>query len=191
MNRGMAGLTTKYNIHFNGEEAYKEGLTKMEQSFEDDFSRQLLLHPVYKLVGEKEPVANADFDRAIEKCKKALQTKSISTKPTRKQTRSKEYKEWLNHGEWNPYIHHSWVLSAKAMFHKGDFEGAQATFSYTARRFYWIPQTVAECHIWAARCYAIQGFYYDAEASLSQIKDVTSLKTQLKYEYALAQAEIL
>ena len=191
MNRGMAGLTTKYNIHFNGEEAYKEGLMKMEQSFDDDYSRQIILHPVYKLVGEKEPVANADFDRAIEKCKKALQTKSITTKPTRKQKRSKEYKEWLNHGEWNPYIHHSWVLSGKAMFYKGDFEGAQSTFSYTARHFYWLPQTVAECHIWTARCHAVQGFYFDAEASLAQIKDVSVLNSQLKSEYALAQAEIL
>lgn len=191
MNRGMSGLTTKYNIHFNGEEAYKEGLSYIEQNFEDDYSRQLILHPVYKFVGQEQPDANASLDRAIDKCKKALQTKSISDKPKRKQTKSKEYKEWLNHGEWNPYIHHSWVLSGKAMFYKGDFDGAQATFSYTARHFYWLPQTVAECHIWSARCFAVQGYYFDAEATLSRVIDPSSLKSQLKYEYALAQAEIL
>jgi len=191
MNRGMAGLTTKYNIHFNGEEAYKEGLAYMEQNFEDDYSRQLMLHPVYQYVGKEEQGSNASLNRAIEKCKKALQQKSLTTKPKRKETKSKEYKEWLNHGEWNPFIHNAWVLSAKAMFYNGDFEGAKATFSYTARHFYWLPQTVAECHIWTARCFAVEGFYFEAETSLSRVENFSELRSQLKYEYALAQAEIL
>ena len=202
----MYGLTTKYNIHFNGKEAYKQGLEAMEKDDNDDYSRLIDLHPVYALVGQKEVAANADFDRAIDKCKKSVQTRSISQKPKRKENASKEYREWLTHGEWNPYIHHSWVLNGKAQFYKGDFDAASATFSYTARRFWWKPEVIAECHIWAARCYAVQGFVYEAEAelnlvvpqkrytnqeSLSKLPEYQKLPSQLRHEFSLAAAEIL
>lgn len=204
--RSMYGLTTKYNILFNGREAYKQGLEKMEQADDEDYSRLIDLHPVYRLVGLKEPVPNADFDRAIEKSKKSIQTRSITNKPKRKQNSSKEYREWLNRGEWNPYIHNAWLLSGKAQFYKGDFDGAQATFGYTARHFSWKPQVIAECHIWAARCLAVQGYTYEAEAelnlvisqkkysdqvSLSRLPEYQKLTPQLQREFSLAQAEIL
>lgn len=186
----MYGLTTKYNIHFNGNEAYKEGLAKMEQGFNDDYSRQLILHPVYSLVDLKEPKMDADFDRAIDKCKKSIQTKSISTKPKRKENNSKEYRDWLNRGEWNPFIHNAWVLSGKAQFFEGDFNSAQATFAYTIRHFSWKPQVIAECHIWTARCYAVQGFLYDAETELGLVEEKI-LSPRLQKEYALAKAEVI
>lgn len=204
--RSMAGLTTKYNIHFNGNEAYKQGLAQMEQNHEDDYSRQLMLHPVYKLVGQDEPSANADFTRAIDKCKKSVQTKSISKKPHRKQNNSKEYREWLNRGEWNPYIHNAWLLSGKAQFYQGDFNAAQATFTYVIRHFSWLPLAIAQSHIWIARCHAVQGFTYDAESELnlivpqkkynnqeqlSRLSEYQALTPQLQREFSLAQAEIL
>lgn len=119
--RSMYGLTTKYNILFNGKEAYKQGLETMEQADNDDYTRLLAPHPVYRLVGQKEVAANADFDRAIDKCKKAVQTRSITNKPKRKENPSQKEKEWLTHGEWNPYIHNAWLLDGKAQFYKGDF----------------------------------------------------------------------
>lgn len=203
--RSMYGLTTKYNILFNGKEAYKQGLDKMEQQ-EDDYSRRIELHPVYRLVGIKDVQANPDFDRAIDKSKKAIQTRSISNSPRRKENKTQEYREWLNRGEWNPYIHNAWLLSGKAQFYKGDFNAAQATFAYTARHFSWKPQVVAECHIWAARCHAVQGYTYDAEAELnlvipqkrynnqkelSKLQEYQNLKLQLQREFSLVQAEIL
>ena len=204
--RSMYGLTTKYNILFNGKEAYKQGLEKMEQADNDDYTRLLAPHPVYRLVGQKEVAANADFDRAIDKCKKAVQTRSITNKPKRKENPSQKEKEWLTHGEWNPYIHNAWLLDGKAQFYKGDFLASAATFSYTARHFWWKPMVIAECHIWVARCHAVQGYTYEAEAelnlvvpqkkytdqkSLSQLPEYQKLPKQLQYEFSLAMAEIL
>lgn len=183
--RSMHGLTTKYNILFNGEEAYKSGLSEMEKTDDDDYSQRIALHPVYRLVGQKEPASNALFERAIEKSKKAVQTRSNNN---------------------NPYIHNAWLLNGKAHFYNGDFDAALATFSYTARLFKLMPQVVAECHIWAARCHAVQGFVYEAEAelnlvipqkrysnqaTLSKLPEYLKLKPQLRYEFSLAQAEIL
>mgnify|MGYP006883333009 FL=1 len=36
---------TRYNIHYNGDTHYKETLHDMEESYEDDFSRMLFIHP--------------------------------------------------------------------------------------------------------------------------------------------------
>lgn len=199
-------MNTKYNVYFNGNEAYKEGLKAMEETHEEEFSRRIWLHPVYRLVGQKEPVANAQFDRAIEKCKIAVQRRSMSEKPKRKSKNTPEYKLWLTHGEFNPFLHNAWMLSGKAQFYKGDFNAAAATFNYTARRFWWLPYTVAECHIWAARVYAVQGYNFDAEtelglvipakryknqAELSKLEAYKDLPKSMQYAFSLAQAEIL
>jgi hypothetical protein len=206
LNRGMKAMTTKYNIYFNGNEAFKEGLTAMENTHDEEFGQRIKLHPVYKHIDAKEPPANAQFDRAIEKCKIAVQRRSISNKPKRSGRNTPEYKLWLTHGEYNPFLHNAWILSGKAQFYKGDFNAAAATFTYTARRFWWRKYTVAECHIWTARVYAVQGFNFDAEAELGLVinpkqysnqKELSALPVykdlprSLQKAFSLAQAEIL
>lgn len=205
LNRRMRGMTTRYNIHFNGNEAYKAGLTSMEQKADDDYSQRLRLHPVYDLVGQEEVKANDSFDRAIDKCKKSVTTKSITKRPKKRKGNDPEYKEFLKRGEFNPYLHNAWLLSGKAQFYKGDFNAAAATFSYTARHFWWKPLTISECHIWTARCHAVQGYTYDAEAELdlvishkkyknqqelSRLPEYRNLPLGLQREFSLASAEI-
>lgn len=205
LNRGLKAMNTKYNVYFNGNEAFKEGLKKMEETHDEEFSQRIWLHPVYKAVG-KEPTGNADFDRAIEKCKIAVQRRSMTEKPKRRGRNTPEYKQWLTHGEYNPFLHNAWMLSGKAQFYKGDFNAAASTFNYTARHFWWRPYTVAECHIWAARVYAVQGNNYDAEtqlglvispkkyssqAELSKLEAYRNMTRSMQYAFSLAQAEIL
>lgn len=206
LNRGLKAMNTKYNVYFNGNEAFKEGLKQMEESHEEDFSQRIWLHPVYKLVGQKEPSANSNFDRAIEKCKIAVQRRSMTNKPKRNTKNTPEYKLWLTRSEYNPFLHNAWMLSGKAQFYKGDFNSAAATFSYVARRFWWKPYAVQECHIWAARVYAVQGFNFDAEAELglvispkkynsqkelSQLPIYKEMPRSVQCAFSLAQAEIL
>lgn len=205
LNRRMRSMTTRYNIHFNGNEAYKAGLIAMEQGTGDDYSQRLQLHPVYSLVGQEEVKANANFDRAIDKCKKSVTTKSITKRPQKRKGNDPEYKEFLKRGEFNPYLHNAWLLSGKAQFYKGDFNAAAATFAYTARHFWWKPLTISECHIWTARCHAVQGYTYDAEAELdlvishkkyknqqelSRLPEYQNLPVSLQREFSLASAEI-
>ncbi len=204
LNRGMAGLTTKYNIHFNGQEAYKESLKSLEENTDkDDYSRQLALHPIYHQIGE-EPTSQ--FDAAIDKCKKCIQTKSISQKPKRKAKSSPEYKLWLSRGEYNPYMHNAWLLSGRAQFYNADLDAAQATFHYIIRHFWWKPSAVDESHIWLARINALQDGRFAAEAELGLViprKQYSSqadlerltyyhnLPRRLQRLFSLAQAEIL
>lgn len=204
LNRGIAGLTTKYNIHFNGEESYKESLKAMEEnSSQDDYSQQLKLHPIYYQVG-KEP--GSSFNTAIDKCKKCVQTKSINTKPKRKAKNTPEYKLWMTRGEYNPYMHNAWLLSGRAQFYNGDFDAAQSTFNYIIRHFWWRQLALDESHIWLARIHAVQKERFSAETELGLVvspklyKDQTQLEAinyyhqlplRLQRLFSLAQAEIL
>ena len=109
LNRGMKAMTTKYNTYFNGNEAFKDGLDAMENKHDEEFGQRIKLHPVYELTDAKEPPANAQFDRAIEKCKIAVQRKSMPNKPKRRGKNTPEYKLWLTHGEFNPFLHNAWI----------------------------------------------------------------------------------
>lgn len=205
LNRGIAGLTTKYNIHFNGEESYKQSLKSMEENTtNDDYSHRLKLHPIYSLVN-KQP--SSTFDASIEKCKKCIQTKSISEKPKRRRKEvTPEYKLWLKRDEYNPYMHNAWLLSGRAQFYNGDMDAAQSTFNYVIRHFWWKDLAKDESHIWIARTHALLGNRFAAEAELEQIlprkhyknqaelsKETTYYQLPLRLQrlYSLAQAEIL
>ena len=204
--RGMKAMTTKYNIYFNGNEAYKEGVIAMEESHQDKYSQRLALHPVYQLVGQEEPSSNAEFDRAIEKCKIAVQRRSITNKPRRRTRNTPAQKLFMQRGEYNPFMHNVWLLNGKALFYKGDFTAAASIFNYVAHHFNWKKYAVIESHIWAARVYAVQGFSFDAETELGLVipaKQYTSqsdlsrlplykdLPRDLRQAFSLAQAEIL
>ncbi len=204
--RGMKAMTTKYNIYFNGNEAYKEGVTAMEEGHKDKYGQRLALHPVYQLVGQEEPSANAEFDRAIEKCKIAVQRRSITVKPRRKARNTPAQKLFMQRGEYNPFMHNVWLLNGKALFYKGDFTAAASIFNYVTHHFNWKKYAVIEAHIWAARVYAVQGFSFDAETELGLVipaKQYTSqsdlsrlpaykeLPRDLRQAFSLAQAEIL
>ena len=178
--RKYRAFTTKYNIYFNGNEAYKEALKSFEDNYEDNYSEIVHMHPVGSLA-DKEPAANAGFDRAIEKSQKAIKLRSINKRPARnpRKANDPEYKQFLKRGEFNPFLHNAWMLMGKSQFYKGDFLAAYSTFLYITRHFNWLPETVLESQLWMARCYTELGWLYEAENVLSKIKDVPPSLTAL------------
>ena len=183
LSRQWSAFTTRYNVYFNGEQAYLESLRNMEESFEDNFSEDIFLHPVsiYSL-GDIEP--NDDFARAIEKSQKAIKLKSMPKRPPRSRTKKydDEYKAFLERKEFNPFLHNSWLMLAKSEFYQGDFLSANATFQYIIRHFYWLTETVQESRIWSAKCYTELGWMHEAENMISKI-DLTSIEGSLKKPY--------
>lgn len=61
-------LTTRYNVYFNGNEAYKAGLQAQQQGNKDNYMEMLPLYPI----GNKETtgIGTSDYERAIEKAQK-------------------------------------------------------------------------------------------------------------------------
>ncbi len=183
-------LTTRYNVYFNGNEAYKAGNKAIEQGNKDNFMETIPLYPI----GNSTTIGTGggDFDRAIEKSQKAISLHSIKRKPARKPGKryTPEYRKWLSQREFNPFIHNAWMLMGKAQFQKGDFPAAAATFAYIARLFDGQPRITAEARIWLARCYTQQGWYYDAEDVLQKVNN-DSLPFKLTPDYSTAYGHYL
>lgn len=184
------GLTTRFNVYFNGNESYKESLKNMQKDFQDDYTSLVHIHPVSAYSNEKEQKPSGDFKRSIDKGKKAIQLHSIKKKPKRdpKKTSDPKYKAFLNREEFNPYIHNAWFLVGKSQFYSGEFLEAASTFNYITQHFTWLPDLVKEAKIWLMRCYTELGWMYEAEDVKHKIS-LDSIPKKLQGELSMVTAQ--
>lgn len=188
--RQYQAFTTRYNVYYNGSEHFKEQLKMMEDKYEDDYTRILLMHPAEARANTRMPQPTGDFKRTIEKMQKAIQLHSIKKKP-KKKGNSKKDKEFRNREEFNPFLHNAWVMMGKAQYYNGDFLGAASTFFYISKHFSWLPDIVTEALLWQARSYCALDWNYEAENILVHIDDKTLTTNDLKSLYNFVQADYL
>jgi hypothetical protein len=182
-------FTTRYNVYFNGHEAYKRGIEAIETGNKDSYLEMLPLYPIEnkKTVG----LGKSDFDRAIEKSQKAIKLHSIKKKPARKPGRkTPEEKRWLSQKEYNPFLHNAWMMMGKSQFYKGEFLEAASTFSYIIRLYDTNPKVLAEANIWLSRCYTEMDWFYDAEGVLTKLNN-DSLPSAMMPDYSAAYGNYL
>ena len=190
MSRNYQALNVKYNVHFNGFESFKSGLQSINRNHVDDYSEVLLMFPI-----SYHPNASAgmgDMERAIEKSKKAIKTRSIKKKPKRnpKKMKNPEYVAFYNQEEFNVMIDDAWLLQGKAEFYKTDFLAAAATFTYITRHFSSNKDVVSEAQIWLARSYAEMGWLYEAADILNRANKDGFSKKQNTF-FAAVSADLL
>ena len=184
---------TRYNIHYNGDTHYKETLHEMEESYEDDFSRMLFIHPAAAKADEKAPQPQGNFDRSIEKAQKAIQLRSIKKKPKKKAGKSSDpkYKAWMRREEYNPFLHNSWMMMGRSQYLNGDFLGAASTFFYISKHFSWLPATVVEAKLWEARSYCALDWLFEAESILTRVKAEQLTSKPIRSLYYSTYADLL
>ncbi len=185
-------LNTRYNIYFNGNEAFKEALKEQNKNYQEDYSDFIYMYPVSSLPKNKETVGGP-FDRTIEKAAKAIKQHSIKTKPDKKAGKSKDakYQQFMKREEYNPYLYHSWLSMAKAQFYNGDFLTASSTFSYISRHYaYDDPKISCEAQIWQARCYSEMEWFYEAENLLKKVNN-ENMPKQLSNLFSSVYADYL
>lgn len=189
--RNYQAFITRYNVYFNGDEHFKETLKEMERAYEDDYSAQVLMHPVEAYSNPKAPQPSGSFTRSIEKAQKAIQLHSIKKRPRRKPGHSNdpEYKKWLKRDEYNPFLHNAWMMMGRSQYFNGDFLGAASTFYYIAKHFSWLPQTVTEAKLWQARSYCALDWLFEAETILVRIKQDQLTSRRLKELYSFTYAD--
>ena len=180
---------TKYNIAFNGRNAFDEGLKQIADAHEDNFGEMLPLYPVSDHKAAES--AAGKMDVTIEKCRKCIKLHSIKSrpKPDPKRTKDPKYKAWLKQGEFNKELASAWVLLGQAEFHKGDFLGSVGTFNYVMRHYDYDADVVAQCQLWVARAYAEMGWLYEAEDMFSKVQ-ADNLKRKHASLYAATAADI-
>jgi len=183
-------INTRYNVHFNGNEAYKQGLKQINSSHKEDYSKLLL---VYKVSNHNNAKGTASsMDRAIEKCQTAIKKHSIRVKPKKKANNNsrESYKRFYNKEEFNPFMDDVFLLMANAQFHKADFESASATCSYIMRHFISNKETYDKAAILLARSYSELEWTYEAENILSNLNN-ESLTPSLTGAFSAAYADFL
>jgi hypothetical protein len=177
--RWYHSFNTRYNVYFNGNEAYKEALKTQQENYTETYATPILMFPVSALPKDK-PNTGGPFDRAIEKSVKAIKTHSIQTKPEKQPGRRNDpkYQEFMNRTEYNPFLYNTWLLMAKSQFYNGDFLQSASSFSYISRLYASQPSIANEAKMWKARSYGEMGWYFEADDILSKIDSAHLSKKQ-------------
>lgn len=188
--RFWQSFTSKYNIFYNGSEAFKEGEKAKVSGHKDNYTEML---PVF-LVGveSSRTTGKANYETAITKCQKAISLHSIKRRPvvSANKRKSAKMKAYLQRKEYNPFLKNAWLMMGEAQFEKGDFLEAAATFSYITRLYAAEPVVASAARQWLARCYAQVKWYYDAEDALKRMSRDSVDKKTLR-EANATQADLL
>jgi tetratricopeptide (TPR) repeat protein len=177
------GLTSRYNIYFNGNESFKAGVAKVNNGYRDDFTELL------KVFEYSDPstasMCSADMQRAIQKASKVISLKSITAKPDTKKNAlpTEKEEEFLNRKEYNEWVDDSYLLMGKARIYTRDYEQANSTLSYTISSS--VDNKIKnEATIWLARIYNEKGNYSESFRVLNELdlsKDFTNDLLEMYY----------
>ena len=185
--RWWQAFNARYNTYFNGSQAYIDGSLEKETGNKDNFTEMI---PLYT-VGNKSSVelGKSNFDRAILKAQKAIKLHSIKRRPEWNKSRRKTQRdiEWLNRREYNPFLWKAWMLMGRSQFHEGDFDAAASTFAYMSRLYETQPAIYARARAWLAKCYIEDGFLYDAEDVIRNMRhDSIPWRALKEWDYTMA-----
>lgn len=150
LNRNFHALTTKYNVLFNGEQAYLKGLEDIESKHEDNFWKRLQIEPIsfdenviatpvlqpgtgFNDDEDSEEVLTS-FDKAEEKAVKAIQKHSMN----------------INGYEKNSQIDDAYLLLGKSRYYTQRFIPAIESFNYIIVN-YPNADLINETKIWRAK----------------------------------------
>lgn len=166
--RFYQGLTSRYNIYFNGNESFKAGVEKVDAGYRDDYSDLL------KIFEYSDPatvsMCSADMERAIQKASKVISLKSITVKPETKgkSLPSVKDEEFLNRKEYNEWVDNCYLLMGKARLYKHDFDLAKSTLSYNISSSS-DDEIKTESTIWLARIYNETGNFNESSRILNEL----------------------
>jgi len=154
--RAYHNLTAYYNVHFNGQESFKEGLQKIDEAHRDNFT---IVLPVFVYNNENSVKAGAaEMDKCIAKSAKLIKQHSITARPKRKPQetdnpyKAKSQKEFYEKPDYCNYVDDAYMLMGKGHFYKYDFEAAIKTFEVVTEKFAKY-DVKYEALLWLSRCY--------------------------------------
>ncbi|MFC2086170.1 tetratricopeptide repeat protein [Bacteroidota bacterium] len=186
MTRTFHNVTSKYNVFFNANLSYENGLMKVERSFRDDYTKIL---PVFIYSDSKISKSVApEMNRTIEKTSKLISRHSITVKPekNKKKKLSDKEKEFLDKKEYTKWVDDAYLLLGKAHFHKHDFYPAIETFSYVVKE-YSKNRIKFEALIWLSRTYIELKNYGEAIKILDQLDGDKNFPKDYRHDYLLTK----
>ncbi len=187
LSRNYHFLTSYYNVYYNGREAFRNGVTRLESSYEDDYSRILDIFRYGNEANSK--MVYPDMDKAIRKASKMIKMHSITVKPKRKKGRmSKKEREFHAKKEFNDMIDDGYLLMGKAHFYKHDFQQAHENLDYLIREY---PQTdlTFEGYLYKAKAYIVADDFTSARENLDLLENDRKFPKKLKSDLFATYAD--
>lgn len=186
LSRAYHNVTAHYNVYFNGKESLRSGVTKINNSVEDDYSKVL---PLFKSSNPSTGnAAISEMDNAILKGSKLIQSHSITQKPKRRKNRSKAYIRFASRDEFNDWVDEAYILMGQAYFYKKAYASAIENFSYVVRKFEDDPSRYT-ASVWLIRCYTELERYVEAYEIITQMQTDEAFPRQLEGELAAVTAD--
>ena len=159
INRNYHALTTYFNILFNGEEVFKEGIEGINQNYKDDWFQQL---PIEAIVFDDRTIAVPTFSNKQSKAAFGFKkNNAITDAASKEQTpfekaEEKAVKAIQKHGmnikgsERNRQIDDAYLLLGKSRYYSQRFVPAIEAFNYVIAN-YPNASLIAETKIWRAK----------------------------------------
>ena len=185
--RWWHSFNARYNTYYNGSVAYIDASLEKENGNKDNFTEMI---PMYTVGNKKSrELGKANYDKAIEKCEKAIKLHSITKRPEWTKSRRKTERdiEWLSRNEYNPFLWKAWMLMGRSQFYQGAFDEAASTFSYMCRLYATQPAIYGRARAWLAKSYIEQDWLYDAEDVIRNMqRDSIHWRAQKEWDFTYA-----
>ena len=167
--------------------AYIDASLEKENGNKDNFTEMI---PMYTVGNKKSrELGKANYDKAIEKCEKAIKLHSITKRPewTKNRRKTERDIEWLSRKEYNPFLWKAWMLMGRSQFYQGAFDEAASTFSYMCRLYATQPAIYGRARAWLAKSYIEQDWLYDAEDVIRNMqRDSIHWRAQKEWDFTYA-----
>jgi tetratricopeptide (TPR) repeat protein len=187
--RFFHGLTSRYNIYFNGNESFKAGVEKVNNGYRDDYSELL---KVFEYSDNGTPaMCSAEMERAIQKASKVITLKSITAKPETKKNSlpNEKEEEFLSRKEYNEWVDDCYLLMGKARLYTHDFEQAKSTLSFILSSS--VDRKIKnEATIWLSRIYNETGNYNESFRILNELNLTEDFDKGLLEKYYTTLADL-
>ncbi|SHH39875.1 protein involved in gliding motility SprE [Wenyingzhuangia marina] len=139
LNRSFHAMVTKYNVLYNGKNAFEKGLEKVESTYSDDFTNVLPIEPFSFYAEESvdddvKPIGQSDFEEAEEKAVKSIQKHSML----------------IDGEEKNTLIDEAYLLLGKSRYYTKRFTPALESFEYIIKN-YPSASLIYETVVWRAK----------------------------------------
>ena len=168
--RNYHALTTRYNIYFNGNEAWKEGVAMLEKNHVDKYDRML---PVFKFgTVDQTKGIYPQMDKAIKKAETGVTKHGMLIK-------GKQYNRWTDR---------CYLLRGKARFYKRDYYAALEDLEFVSglkRK----EEFKYEAQLYLARTYSELAMWADAQSVIDRMKNEKSFPAKLKDKYYAVVAD--
>ncbi len=149
--RAYHGLTTHYNIYWNGNESFKTGKASLKENAADNYNTILTVYN-FGTADEARKIYSS-MDRAIEKAGIAIPRHSL----------------FFDNKEYNKWIDDCYMLIGKAQFYKQDYANSRRTMEYLMKQ-YAGTTTELEASLWYMRSFIQQKRYEDAALQIEQFE---------------------